>query len=51
MQHPISIAATSRQAASSNTFLAYRRDHGGALCGIGHRAANLKTLFIMPISA
>ena len=26
-------------AASSNTFLAYRRDHGGALCGIGHRAA------------
>jgi hypothetical protein len=30
MQHPISIAATSRLAASSNTFLAYRRNHGGA---------------------
>jgi hypothetical protein len=51
MQHPISIAATPRQAASSNTFLAYRLNHGGALRNVRRRAANLKTLSIMSISA
>jgi hypothetical protein len=43
-------SGTVAQAASSNTFLAYRRGHQRSrqnTC-VARRAANLKTLFIMP---